>query len=76
MAAHTDATDKPTTGQFYREATGPTDLSHLHRLPSPSSRQRKWQTNDYVVVAAMALAVILALAGVVYLADAFARLFP
>lgn len=75
MAAHTDATDKPTTGQFYREETDPTDLSHLHRLPSPSSRQRKWQTNDYVVAVAMALAVILALVGAMYLADAFMRLF-
>ena len=76
MAAHTDATDKPTTGQFYRKATGSTDLSHRHQLPSPSSRQRKWQTNDYVVAVAMALALILALAGAVYLADAFTRLFP
>lgn len=76
MAAHTDATDKPTTGQFYREATDPTDLSHLHRLPSPSSRQRKWQTNDYVVAVAMALALILALVGATYLADTFMRLFP
>ena len=76
MAAHTDATDKPTTGQFYREATDPTDLSHLHRLPSPSSRQRKWQTNDYVVAVAMALALILALVGATYLAGTFMRLFP
>ncbi len=76
MATHTDATDKPTTGQFYREATDPTDLSHLHRSPSPSSRQRKWQTNDYVVAAAMALALILAFVGAMYLADAFIRLFP
>lgn len=76
MAAHTDATDKPTTGQFYRKVTDPTDLSPLHQSPSLSSRQRKWQTNDYVVAAAMALAVIFALVGVAYLADAFMRLFP
>lgn len=76
MATHTDATDKPTTGQFHWKVTGSTDLPHRHRLPSPSSRQRKWQTNDYVVAAAMALAVILALAGAMYLVDAFTRLFP
>ena len=76
MATHTDATNKPTTGQFYRKVTGSTDLSHLHQLPSPSSRQRKWQTNDYVVAVAMALAVILALVGAMYLVDAFMRLFP
>lgn len=76
MATHTDATDKPTTGQFYRKVTGSTNLSPLHQSPSPNSRQRKWQTNDYVVAAAMALAVIFALVGVAYLADAFMRLFP
>lgn len=76
MAAHTDATDKPTTGQFHRKVTGSTDLSHPHQSPSPSSRQRKWQTNDYVVAVAMALALILAFVGAMYLADAFIRLFP
>lgn len=76
MAAHTDATDKPTTGQFYRKVTGSTDLSHPHQSPSPSSRQRKWQTNDYVVAAAMALALILAFVGAMYLVDALTRLFP
>lgn len=76
MATHTDATDKPTTGQFYRKVTGSTDLSPLHQSPSLSSRQRKWQTNDYVVAAAMALAVILAPVGAMYLVDAFMRLFP
>lgn len=76
MATHTDATDKPTTGQFYREATGSTDLSPHADSPSLSSRQRKWQTNDYVVAVAMALALILAFVGAMYLADAFIRLFP
>ena len=76
MATHTDATNKSTTGQSYRKVKGPTDLSHRHQLPSPSSRQRKWQTNDYVVAVAMALALILAFVGAMYLADAFIRLFP